>query len=212
MALESNTLLLPPLLARELGTPAALVLQQIHYWLSKSKHVRAGVRWIYNTYSHWAEQFPFSRRTVQRAVARLKELGLVIVERLEACDRNQTNWYSIDYDRLKALYDERVPNCPGSDRQDGTVQEDKMTPCLNTETTAKTASEKGKKEVPQPKRTNQRYFREWFRWASAARLVVAQLNDETVITSDITYRDWRELAEEYPLERLKQMSDRNYGG
>lgn len=111
-SIEQKPLLLPPQLARKIGLNAALVLQQIHYWLQKSKHFVGGVRWIYNSFTAWAAQLPMSTRTIQRAIAKLKAQGLIKVERRAAQEWDQTNWYSIDYERLEELEALISPSAP----------------------------------------------------------------------------------------------------
>ena len=111
-SIEQKPLLLPPQLARKIGLNAALVLQQIHYWLQKSKHLIGGVRWIYNSFTAWAAQLPMSTRTIQRAIAKLKVLRLIKVERRAAQEWDQTNWYSIDYQRLTELEALILPSAP----------------------------------------------------------------------------------------------------
>ncbi|MDX2096388.1 MAG: helix-turn-helix domain-containing protein [Leptolyngbyaceae cyanobacterium bins.59] len=102
-ALEEGSLLLPPRLAHFLGRSEALLLQQLHYWLTRAPHLIDGVAWIYNSYSQWAEQVLFSVSTVRRAFLNLRELGVVKVEKREKRQYRQRYWYTIDYDRLKAL-------------------------------------------------------------------------------------------------------------
>lgn len=83
-----------------LGLNDAVVLQQIAYWLEGDKAgiEHDGRRWIYNTHEQWAEQFPFwSIETVRRSLASLQKQGLIIVRRLNAASRDQTNYYSIDH-------------------------------------------------------------------------------------------------------------------
>jgi hypothetical protein len=101
---SQSILILCPDLAVILGRTEAELLQQIHYWLGKSKNVIDGIRWVYNTYQQWQSQFPFlSDRTIRRAIRHLEDLGILKSERHEASHWYQRKWYTIDYEALEAL-------------------------------------------------------------------------------------------------------------
>jgi len=207
VSLESNTLLLPPQLARKIGFSAALVLQQMHYWLGKSKHLINGVRWIYNSFPAWAEQLPLAVRTIKRAIAKLRELNLIQVERHGKQQWDQTNWYTINYQELEALIPPIVPDCPDQSGQPDTPNEDSLAPSFS-EITPKTFSEKRERPVKQQERVERE---EWFSLAHLAQVVAAQQDRNTVITGlnyelgGGCYKDWKELAKKYPLSKLDQM-------
>ena len=102
LLIQSEPLQVLPELAAQIGLNEAIVLQQIHFWLQKSKHEHDGRRWIYNTFSEWQAQFPFwSERTLQRIVAQLVHLGLVVVHKFNESNWDRTNWYAIEYERLR---------------------------------------------------------------------------------------------------------------
>lgn len=76
IVIDTPVLMLPAL-ARLIGMDEAMLLQQIHYWLSLGGHEHDGRRWIYNTYHAWTEQFPgWSKDKVRRIVERLRGRGL----------------------------------------------------------------------------------------------------------------------------------------
>lgn len=109
-----------PSLAKAIGLNEAMFLQQVHYWLNKSKHYHDDKVWIYNTYQGWMEQFPFwSERTLKRIVAALREQGLIITtDEYNKIPIDKTLWYTIDYTRLDNLArrecqngTSRVPSC-----------------------------------------------------------------------------------------------------
>jgi hypothetical protein len=103
IVLDTPVLMLPGL-ARTIGMDDAMLLQQIHYWLSLGGHEHDGRRWIYNTYHAWAEQFPgWSKDKVRRIVERLRGRGLVQTARYNRHAYDQTTWYTIDYDAVAAL-------------------------------------------------------------------------------------------------------------
>jgi hypothetical protein len=83
---------------------AAVIVQQLHYWMQK-KGVGVmvdGVKWIYNTFYDWInEQFKWlSIWQFRKSMALLRSLSIVKVVRYRAREWNQTNYYSLDYDRL----------------------------------------------------------------------------------------------------------------
>ena len=81
LLIQESPLTFQPSLAVAIGINEAIVLQQIHYWLSNSKnkgYEQDGYKWVYNTYAEWKEtNFPFwSENTIQRIFTNLEEMGL----------------------------------------------------------------------------------------------------------------------------------------
>jgi len=121
---DEHPLVILPRLAVLIGLNEAIVLQQLHYWLSGDKfgktygEVHDGRRWVYNTYEQWQEQFPFwSMMTVRRTLTSLRkpytpkkdddrkvERGpLVLVSHYNKVGFDKTNWWTIDYDEFNRL-------------------------------------------------------------------------------------------------------------
>ncbi len=93
-----------PSLAVRLGINEAVVLQQIHYWITSSTHVIEGRKWIYNTYKDWQKQLPFwSESTIKRAIRSLEDQGYLRSGNFNQLKIDKTKWYTIDYERLEAL-------------------------------------------------------------------------------------------------------------
>lgn len=122
-------LVVNPALAVRLGLNEAILLQQVHYWLTDTA---AGIeydgkRWIYNTLEGWHEQFPFmSLSTIKRGFASLKKQGVLRIEQLSDDKHNKTNYYSIDY-AARAITDEvKLTPSNGSDCTNGTGQIEPM--------------------------------------------------------------------------------------
>lgn len=91
-----------PSLAKEIGLNEAIVLQQIHYWLIRSKFTHDGRKWIYNTIPQWQEQFPFwSEDTILRILKKLKLTGYLRGEMLAKSKFDKTMYYAINYDKLR---------------------------------------------------------------------------------------------------------------
>lgn len=104
MLFEENLLVLSPQLAVAIGLNEAIVIQQMHYWLKKSKIVVDGKPWVYNTYDEWAEQFPFwSLRTIRTIFENLRKGELIESRKLAASAWDKTNYYTIRYPKLEQL-------------------------------------------------------------------------------------------------------------
>ena len=104
LLISEPPLLVLPLLAKTIGLNEAILLQQLHYWLKRSKHEAGGERWVYNTYADWLEQLPFwSEKTLRRIVKNLEDSQLLISTYEFNFSINKTKWYRIDYTKLNAL-------------------------------------------------------------------------------------------------------------
>jgi hypothetical protein len=102
LLIDEEPLQVLPSLAKSIGLNDALFLQQLHYWLRKSKHEHDGRVWIYNTFEEWKEQFPFwSLDTMQRIAKRLVDKELIYVHQFTKTDWDRKNWYAINYDKLE---------------------------------------------------------------------------------------------------------------
>jgi hypothetical protein len=83
---------------------AAVIVQQLNYWMNKEGvgTIINGFKYVYNTFVDWVnEQFPWlSVWQFRKAMSLLRSLGIVRVIRHKAKEWNQTNFYTLDYDRL----------------------------------------------------------------------------------------------------------------
>lgn len=87
-----------PKLAANIGLNEAILVQQIHYWLQRSKHTHDGQKWIYNTHESWLEQFPFwSKATLKRVITSLKSQSLINTGNFNRMKMDRTVWYTINY-------------------------------------------------------------------------------------------------------------------
>ncbi|NYE05731.1 hypothetical protein F4694_002506 [Bacillus niacini] len=101
LLINEAPLVIVPSLAVKIGMNEAVVLQQIHYWLSISKRKIEGKKWVYNTYEDWQKQFPFwSISTIRRTFYSLEKSGIVISANWNALQLDKTKWYTIDYEQL----------------------------------------------------------------------------------------------------------------
>jgi hypothetical protein len=102
---NEQPLVISPSLAKYFGLNESIVIQQLHYWLQKSKNEIDGRVWMYNTYKDWLEQFPFwSLSTIRRTLTALETSGIVITANYNKTQFDKTKWYSLDYQRLEAEY------------------------------------------------------------------------------------------------------------
>jgi len=93
-----------PSLAVAIGLNEAMLLQQVHYWLQRSKHVHDERPWVYNTYEEWQAQFPFwSLKTVRNVIASLEKQGLLLSGHHSELATDRTKWYTIDYAALERI-------------------------------------------------------------------------------------------------------------
>lgn len=91
-------------LAVILGLSESIVLQQMNYWIEKSKHIIEGKRWIYNTYSNWQEQLPFfCESTIRRIIKKLEGMDIILSGNFNKSKMDKTKWYSINYSALDKL-------------------------------------------------------------------------------------------------------------
>src|SRR5699024_2131817 len=94
LLIEDYPLLVSPTLAKEIGLSDAIVLQQVHFWISKRRHFEEGRYWVYNTYEGWHEQFTFwSVLTFKRKLVWFEVSVLLIKEYYNYIKFNRTHWY-----------------------------------------------------------------------------------------------------------------------
>ncbi|WP_375491165.1 hypothetical protein [uncultured Nostoc sp.] len=108
-----SPLLVPPLLAAEIGLHEAVILQQIHYLCQISKHIKEdGRRWFWKTLNDWGETLPFLKLSaIRRAIANLKDIfKLIEVKRHSEKTWYQANWFTINVENVEALWNRICQN------------------------------------------------------------------------------------------------------
>jgi hypothetical protein len=107
LLIAESPLVILPTLAKLIGINEAIILQQIHYWISNplNRNIRDGKIWVYNTYEDWLEQFPWwCKETIARTIRSLeKQKVLISSSKHNKHVRDQTKWYTIDYNHLESL-------------------------------------------------------------------------------------------------------------
>lgn len=94
-----------PGLAAKIGLNEAILLQQVHYWISNPKVgvEKDGKRWVRNTTDEWQhDNFPFwSCSTIRRTIVALEKSKLLLSrDDLNKLRYDNSKWYTIDYDAL----------------------------------------------------------------------------------------------------------------
>lgn len=126
LLINESPLQVQPTLAKLIGLNEAIFLQQLHYWLGASKFIRNDKKWIYNTYAEWVEQLKYiSISTLKRTIKSLKDQGLLCVEQFDNKRSNQVNYYTINYDILDKI---------GENKQQVTefIDESKLSQCIGS--------------------------------------------------------------------------------
>jgi len=101
MLLKESPMVFYPSTAVKLGLVESIFLQQVHYWLLKSKNIVEGKPWIYNTLEEWHKQLPFvSVMTLRRVIAKLKGEGYLITAHHNKKGYDRTSWYTLNYEKL----------------------------------------------------------------------------------------------------------------
>ena len=92
----------------------AVALNQVSYWIEKYKETnhnfKDGKYWVYNSYQKWHDDnFPFWHTSkIQRIFKSLEKKGLLISANYNNAGFDKTKWYSIDYEKLQKMMDERI--------------------------------------------------------------------------------------------------------
>ncbi|MDM5434417.1 conserved phage C-terminal domain-containing protein [Bacillus hominis] len=141
LLIHEEPLLVLPGLASKIGLNEAIFLQQIHYWLNRSKHFYDERRWVYNSVAEWVKQFPFwSENTIRRIVKNLEDEQLLVIGNYNRAKFDKTKWYSINYEKLRLLESTNdVPNLGRRSTHNGQMDVPnlgKPIPETNTETTS----------------------------------------------------------------------------
>ena len=154
MLINEPPLMFSPTLATELGSiEAAVFMQQLHFWLSVSKHQYDGRAWIYNNTDQCVEMMrnTVSKRTIERIISNLKKLNLIDVQKLHSNKWNKTSFFTINYSELVKI-DQKYSSNPiavhtakmaesipsewrNQDRQSGGIERAKMAESLQKNTT-----------------------------------------------------------------------------
>ena len=132
LLVEETPLQLLPTLATKVGLNEAIILQQMHYWLT-SRHNKNFINnrtWVYNSYEDWHQQFPFwSKETIKRTIYSLEKRKLIISCKLHEQRLDHRKWYTINYQELKGVKpcNNRLGQNDTIEQQFVTIDRSKMT-------------------------------------------------------------------------------------
>lgn len=104
--IPENPLLVQPTLANLFGVNAAIILQQMYYWINRSSKYHRDIngverQWIYNKYKDWQKQFTWlSESAIKKNIRKLEKEGVVIPGNFNDRYVDRTKWYALDIDRL----------------------------------------------------------------------------------------------------------------
>jgi hypothetical protein len=139
---NEEPLLVLPSLAKALGLNEAIILQQIHYWLTinegKGSNFKDGYYWTFNSSGGWQKQFPFwSKKTIERVLRNVENKGIVVTGCYNKLSFDRTKWYRLDYAKLievcpldnndQIQWTEKVHSFSQNDLTGEATQWDKMT-------------------------------------------------------------------------------------
>lgn len=104
LIINDKPLLIIPTLAIMIGLNESIILQQLHYWLQRSKNIREDRKWVYFTYDQLVEQFPFfSKSTIRRAISYLENSDFITSNNFNKMKIDHTKWYTINYENVNEL-------------------------------------------------------------------------------------------------------------
>ncbi len=95
-------LIASPTLAKAFGVAAANFLQKLHYFLENNEgKTFNGKKYWFHNYEQWQTTLGvYSISTIKRIVAKLKQAGILVIEKLAQNKWLQTNFYTINYKKL----------------------------------------------------------------------------------------------------------------
>ena len=138
-----------PTLCRLLSLQAAVLLQQLHYWLQQKAaapdrykdHYINGRYWVYWTHEQLQKSVPLGKSIdpYKRLIKELKSLGILLVEQHRAGAWDRTNFYSIDYKCFDSYIERQGLSC--MNRGNSATREDAETLVVNGESTGSTSEE-----------------------------------------------------------------------
>lgn len=119
LAPSDYPLIASPTLAKAYGVAAATFLQKLHYCLEHSDaQVHKGKKYWFHSYEQWQQTLGiYSVSTIKRIVAKLKQAEILVIKKLSKNKWLQTNFYSINYRKLKQLIQPNTQAQPQSSTQ-----------------------------------------------------------------------------------------------
>lgn len=111
-------------IAVEYGVNAAILLENIHYWISKNmannKHFYDGHYWTYNSVKAFTELFPYmDKNKITRTLKKLEDDGLLIEGNYNDDQRDRTKWYALTEEGLGLFENDslQLPKTGNADKE-----------------------------------------------------------------------------------------------
>lgn len=96
-------------LAIRYGLCEAFLIQQLHFLLCVNAKIIKGVSWHYKSYREWADELGiYGVSTVRAALKHLEDEKVVLVDNFNQKAYDQTKWYTLNYQLLGAIEDNRL--------------------------------------------------------------------------------------------------------
>lgn len=142
----NNIRILNNSLAISFGSNAATFINRLDYWLQQGYgELHNNKRWIFNTYQQWSDQLPWlSVDQIKRIIRKLKDDGILLIERLKRHQWRQVNYYTLNYDRIAEILSE--PNAE-SIRRNRRIDQAKSPDHRSVKTDQKKLTEREKKKI-----------------------------------------------------------------
>lgn len=132
-------------IAAEVGVNAAVILQNIAYWVKKNEangmHLHDGRYWTFNSRKAFQKLYPFwTERVIKYSLKKLKDEGYILTQQFNKSKMDHTNWYALT-DKGEAFFASRhePPNHQGpSERTESSgraVSSDQSTNNTNRDST-----------------------------------------------------------------------------
>lgn len=104
-------------IAEEYGVHAAVLYENIRYWIAKNKannaHFHDGRYWTYSSHAAFAELFPYlTERQVKYALQKLRDAGMIVVGNYNQLPFDRTAWYALGDGAPAGNDDSTGQNCP----------------------------------------------------------------------------------------------------
>lgn len=98
-----------PQLGDKLGRGASMFIGALQFCMNNKNFgvEKKGHKWVYNTSEQWAEYLGYSSRQIERIISKLKDQGIILVQKLNHCKANRTNYYTVDETKLATLLQEK---------------------------------------------------------------------------------------------------------
>lgn len=124
-------------IAAKYGVNAAILLQNIYYWIEKNKandkHFYDGHYWTYNSVKAFEEMFPYmSKNQINSVLQKLESDGVIISGNYNSSTYDRTKWYAITergfslIENQKCIYQKSEMDC--SENGNGFTENQKPIP------------------------------------------------------------------------------------